>query len=106
MDISKISSENFSKEVINSDKPVLIDFYADWCGPCRAMSPIVEDIAQEVSGKVKVLKVNVDEENELAEKYQISTIPTLVLIKNGEAVKNIIGLRDKNELLRFINSNI
>lgn len=106
MDILKISSENFNVEVMNSDKPVLIDFYADWCGPCKAMSPIVADVAKEISQNVKVLKVNVDEENELSTRYGISTIPTLVLLKNGEVIKNIVGLRDKDEIVEFVNKNI
>lgn len=106
MEISKISGEEFKEQVLNSEKPVLIDFYADWCGPCRVMSPIVEDVAKEVSENVKVVKINVDEENELTMKYGISSIPTLVFIKNGEVVRNLVGIRDKDELVEFINKNI
>lgn len=106
MDILNISSENFNEEVLKSDKPVLIDFYADWCGPCKAMSSVIKEVAIEISENVKVLKVNVDEESELSSQYEISTIPTLILFKNGEVIKNIVGLRDKSEIVEFINKNI
>ncbi len=106
MDILNISSGNFNEEVLKSDKPVLIDFYADWCGPCKAMSSVIKDVAIEISDNVKVLKVNVDEESELSSQYEISTIPTLILFKNGEAIKNIVGLRDKSEIVEFVNQNI
>lgn len=106
MDILKISSGSFKEEVIKSDKPVLIDFYADWCGPCKAMSSVIKEVAIEISENVKVLKVNVDEESELSSQYEISTIPTLILFKNGEAIKNIVGLRDKSEIVEFVNQNI
>ncbi len=106
MDILKISSGSFKEEVIKSDKPVLIDFYADWCGPCKAMFSVIKEVAIEISENVKVLKVNVDEESELSSQYEISTIPTLILFKNGEAIKNIVGLRDKSEIVEFVNQNI
>ena len=106
MEVLKISSEQFEEQVLNSEKPVLIDFYADWCGPCKTMAPIVEEVAKEVSEKVKVVKINVDEENELTMKYGISSIPTLVYIKNKEVVRNLVGIRDKDELVEFINKNI
>ncbi len=106
MEVLKISSEEFDKQVLNSDKPVLIDFYADWCGPCKAMSPIVENVAEEISDTVKVVKINVDEASDLAGQYGISSIPTLVLMKDGEAVQRIVGMRDKTEVMDFINANI
>lgn len=106
MKISNVSEENFEQEVLNTNKPVLIDFYADWCAPCKRMGPIVESVAEEVSDNVKVFKVNVDEENNLAMQYGISSIPTLVFIKNGEVIRNLVGLRDKEELVEFINKNI
>ncbi len=106
MKISNISEENFDKEVLNSTKPVLIDFYADWCGPCKQMGPIVESVADETSNSINIFKVNVDEENNLAMKYGISSIPTLVFLKNGEVVRNLVGLRDKEELIEFINKNV
>ncbi len=104
MEILKISEENFNEEVLNSDKPVLVDFYADWCGPCKQMAPIIEEVAETVSDNVKVVKVNVDEENNLAEQYGISSIPTLVFIKNGEVVRNLVGIRDADELIEYINN--
>jgi len=104
MGVLKISGENFDEEVLNSDKPVLIDFYADWCGPCKQMAPIIEEVANAVSDNVKVVKINVDEENDLTEQYGISSIPTLVFIKDGKVVRNLVGIRDTNELIEYINN--
>lgn len=95
----KITSENFEKEVLNSDIPVLVDFYATWCGPCKMMSPIVEEIAKEMEGKVKVLKIDTDEEQQLAIKYGIMSIPTFIIFKNGKIEKTLIGMQDKTELI-------
>lgn len=99
MSVLKITSENYDEEVINSEKTVLIDFYADWCGPCKMMSPIIDQIAEEKADSLKVGKVNVDENQDLAMKYGIMSIPTLVVIKNGQVEKTFVGLRDKNEIL-------
>ncbi len=90
-----ITKNNFQSEVLSSDKPVLIDFWAAWCGPCRMLSPIVEELAGELSGKVKVGKVNVDEERELAAQFQIMSIPTLVVIKDGKITASAAGVRPK-----------
>lgn len=95
----KITSENFEKEVLNSDIPVLVDFYATWCGPCKMMSPIVEEIAKKMEGKVKVLKIDTDEEQQLAIKYGIMSIPTFIIFKNGKIEKTLIGMQDKTELI-------
>lgn len=95
----KITSKNFEKEVLNSDIPVLVDFYATWCGPCKMMSPIVEEIAKEMEGKVKVLKIDTDEEQQLAIKYGIMSIPTFIIFKNGKIEKTLIGMQDKTELI-------
>ena len=95
----KLSSENFKEEVLNSEKPVLVDFYADWCGPCNAMSPVIEELAKELEGKAKVGKINVDENSDIAVEYNVMSIPTLIVFKNGKEEKRLVGLRDKEELL-------
>ena len=94
-----LTLSNFEEEVIKSDVPVVVDFWATWCGPCRMVAPEVEALAEEYDGKVKVGKVNVDEEEELAVKYRVSSIPTLILFKNGEAVKKSIGYKTKDALI-------
>lgn len=98
MSVLKITSENYKEEVLNSDKTVLIDFYADWCGPCKMMAPIIDKIAKEVKDTVKVGKVNVDENQDLAMEYGVMSIPTIVIIKNGEVSKTFVGVRDINEI--------
>lgn len=98
----KITKENFEAEVIQSDKPVLLDFWATWCGPCRMLAPIVEDIAKEYDGKLKVGKVNVDEEPELAGAFQVASIPTVVILKNGKIVNQSIGYKPKEELVKLL----
>ena len=95
----KFSSENFEKEVLKSEKPVLVDFYADWCGPCNAMAPVIEELAAEIDGKAKVGKINVDENSDIAVEYNVMSIPTLIIFKNGKEEKRLVGLRDKEELL-------
>ena len=97
MSVLTITEENFEKEVLNSEKPVLIDFYADWCGPCKMQSPIVDKIADERTD-VKVGKINVDENSNLAEKYGVMSIPTLLIIKNGEISSQFVGLTPKEKI--------
>lgn len=101
MEVLKVTNSNFEQEVLNSNKPVLIDFYADWCGPCKMISPVVEAVAKE-NEDIKVVKVNVDDAQDLAIKYEVMSIPTLVVIKDGEEANRIIGLADKNEILNMI----
>ncbi len=96
-----LTSSNFEEEVLNSDTPVLVDFWAAWCGPCRMVSPIVDEIAEETTS-VKVGKLNVDEEMSIAAKYEVMSIPTLILFKNGQPVKTSVGAKSKQELLSFI----
>lgn len=98
----KINSENFEQEVLNSEKPVLVDFFADWCGPCKMMAPIVEELATELDGKAKVGKINVDENSDIAVEYNVMSIPTLIVFKNGKEEKRLVGVRDKEELLRLL----
>lgn len=100
--VVKITNDNFEEEVLKSDKPVLLDFWADWCGPCKMMSPVVEELADELEGQVKVGKVNVDEEAALALKYQIMSIPTLVVMKKGVFEGKRIGVQDKDEVLKLL----
>lgn len=97
-----LNKENFEDEVLNSDKTVLVDFWATWCGPCQMIAPVVEDIAKE--GKVKVGKVNVDDEQELAINYGVMSIPTLIFFKNGNPVKEVVGFHSKSELEDIINN--
>ncbi|MBR5553092.1 MAG: thioredoxin [Clostridia bacterium] len=96
-----VTNENYIDEVINSDIPVLLDFWATWCGPCRMIAPIVEEIAAENVGKIKVGKVNVDEQEELAVMFSISAIPTLVVMKDGEVVNKIVGIKPKEDILKL-----
>ena len=96
-----ITSANFQEQVLNSEKPVLLDFWAPWCGPCRMVAPIVEEIAQERSDVV-VGKINVDEELELAMKFGVSSIPTLVVMKNGQVAAHAIGYRPKTDILALL----
>ena len=101
MEVLKVTNSNFEQEVLNSNKPVLIDFYADWCGPCKMISPVVEAVAKE-NEDIKVVKVNVDDAQDLAIKYEVMSIPTLVVIKDGEEANRTIGLIDKNQILNMI----
>lgn len=102
MSVLKVSNENYKEEVLDSEKVVLVDFYADWCGPCKMMAPIVEEISEELGDKVKVCKVNVDDNQDLAMQYGIMSIPTLLFIKNGKLEKTLVGLRDKQELVSIL----
>ncbi len=97
-----VTSKNFESEVLNSDKPVLIDFWATWCGPCRMIAPHVAEIAEEYADTLKVAKVNVDEEGQLASAFNIASIPTLVLMKNGKVVNQAIGYRTKEQILELL----
>ncbi|HHT83749.1 MAG: thioredoxin [Christensenellales bacterium] len=100
-----LTAENFNKEVKGSELPVFIDFYADWCGPCRMAAPIVEQLSEELKGKVKVYKVNVDAEPELAQHFGIISIPTFMLIKDNKIVSRFSGLKNKQELKNIILSS-
>ena len=98
----KITAANFENEVLNSDKLVLLDFYADWCGPCKMLAPVVHEIAEENAGTLKVGKINVDEQMELAMRFQVSSIPMLVVFKDGKAVAKSVGYRPKAEIAAMV----
>lgn len=101
-----ITNENFEKEVLKADKPVLIDFWAPWCGPCRMLSPVLDEVEEEMSDKISVVKVNVDDADQIAMQYRIMSIPTLLFFKNGQVVDKTVGAMAKNVLIEKINSNI
>lgn len=92
-------------EIINSDQPVLVDFFATWCGPCKAMSPILDDVAKQVQGKARVLKIDVDKNQQAATAYQVRGVPTLILFKNGKQLWRQSGVVDANQLVQIINQH-
>lgn len=101
MSVLKITNDNFNGEVLNSDKTTIVDFYADWCGPCKMMSPIIDKIAEENEG-VKVGKLNVDEAGDLAAKYNVMSIPTIIVFKNGMEFKRFVGVTSKDNIISAI----
>ncbi len=100
----KLTNEMFQTEVINSEIPVLVDFYADWCGPCKMLGPVIADLAKEYEGRVKVAKANVDEQMELAQKFRVVSIPTILIFNKGEVVKQFVGFTAKKQLAEALDS--
>lgn len=101
MKVLHINNDNFHKEVLNSDKPVLLDFFASWCGPCRMVGPILDEIAQERED-IKVCKIDIDEQPELASRYRIMSVPTLMVLKNGQIMEQSVGARPKHQILAMV----
>ncbi|WP_097002275.1 thioredoxin [Lacrimispora amygdalina] len=102
MSVLKITKDNFEKEVMQSDKPILLDFWASWCGPCKMVGPVVEQVAKETADVARVGKINVDEEQELAQAFKVMSIPTLVVMKEGKVVKSTVGVQSKQTLLSML----
>tara|TARA_X000001036_G_C20428702_1_gene704224 strand:+ start:122 stop:445 length:324 start_codon:yes stop_codon:yes gene_type:complete len=105
-EIKNLNLDNFDDEISESKTPVLVDFWAEWCGPCKMLTPILEEISQELDQKVQVVKVNLDENQDLAMKYSIRSIPTLLLFSNGELVDTKVGLIPKNDIVDWLNSKV
>ncbi len=101
-----ITSDNFEAEVLKSDIPVMVDFWASWCGPCRMVSPIIDELANDFSGNAKIGKINVDEQMELAEKYKVMSIPTVIVFKNGEVVDKAVGARSKADFSDMLSKQL
>ena len=106
MAVDKVSDTSFEADVLNSSEPVLVDFWAEWCGPCRMVAPVLEEVAGELAGKLKIVKLNVDENPQTASKYGIMSIPTLMIFKNGELASRQIGATPKAKLVQWINGAI
>ncbi|MCR4956226.1 MAG: thioredoxin [Lachnospiraceae bacterium] len=102
MSVITITSDNFDAEVLKSDKPILVDFWAEWCGPCKMLSPVVDEVAEQSDGSFKVGKINVDENGDLARQYRVMSIPTLLLFKNGELAERSVGVITKEEILDLV----
>ncbi|MDR3113245.1 MAG: thioredoxin [Endomicrobium sp.] len=101
-----LTESNFAKEVLESEIPVLVDFWAPWCGPCKMLSPVISELAQEYEGKAKICKLNTDENMALSTKFQITSIPCVMIFKDGKAVQKIVGFRPKGDIKKIIDANL
>ena len=106
MSVITITKENFEKEVLQADRPVLLDFWAPWCGPCRMIAPVIEELAEEFEGKATIAKVNTDEQQDLAVKYGIRSIPAILFFKNGEVVDQMVGAASKDAFAQKLNAQL
>jgi thioredoxin 1 len=104
--VQAVSDSSFEGDILKSEKPVLVDFWAPWCGPCRSVAPIVDDLANQYEGKLKVAKINVDESSMVAMKYQVTSIPTFILFKNGQVADRALGAMARSEFVKFIDRNL
>ncbi len=104
--VHQVSDSSFDGDILKSEKPVLVDFWAPWCGPCRSVAPIVEELANQYVGKIKVAKLNVDESSDVAMKYQVTSIPTFILFKNGQVADRVLGALPRSEFVKFIDRNL
>ena len=104
--VKKVTTDTFRKDVIESDKPVIVDFWAEWCGPCKKLSPILEEVAEELDGQVTVAKVNVDEERNLGAMFQIMSIPNVLIFNHGEKVDEFVGLRSKDDIVAQVKKHL
>ena len=104
--VQAVSDTSFDGDILKSETPVLVDFWAPWCGPCRSVSPIIDDLATQYQGKMKVAKINVDESSVVAMKYQVTSIPTFILFKNGEVADRALGAMARSEFVKFIDKNL
>jgi len=104
--VHQVSDTSFDGDILKSEKPVLVDFWAPWCGPCRSVAPIVDDLATQYKDRIKVAKINVDESSQVAMKYQVTSIPTFILFKNGEVADRVLGALPRSEFVKFIDRNI
>lgn len=99
----KLDENNFEEEVLNADKKVLVDFWADWCGPCKMVAPVLEEIADEYGDQIKVVKVNVDDNQELASQYEVMSIPTMIVFEDGNKIEEIVGYQPKESIVKALN---
>ena len=104
--VQQVSDTSFEGDILKSEKPVLVDFWAPWCGPCRSVAPIVDELATQYKDRIKVAKINVDESSQVAMKYQITSIPTFILFKNGQVADRVLGAIPRSEFVKFIDRNI